>query len=320
MTGYRTDETWHRLREWTQGSADAERLAAQVLAAEGFSDIDPSHPLGGKDGGQDISCRRDGIACVAAVWFPRGDKPFTEIEAKFTSDLGKVRSSSDAEGFVFVANQELRLAERAALTSCWPGRVTLMHLERLAACLDRPSMHQVRSQFLSIEPDHAEGIGGDGGNVRAVGRMSVAIAGRGGRGGSIGRGGRGGGGEAIGEASMVVGGDGGDAGGADGRGGRGARGTLERDLARLSWVPTSAWGAGRGGQAANDPEYDRRLGVLLTIHEHYKVVFPERYTFVEVGIDRVPLEFVNKRLDELGEEWHVSRGEEGYVLPSLSVE
>lgn len=47
----RIDETWHRLRDWTYGSAPSERLAAQILHHEGFEAIDPSHPLGGKDGG-----------------------------------------------------------------------------------------------------------------------------------------------------------------------------------------------------------------------------------------------------------------------------
>jgi hypothetical protein len=32
----RTDETWHRLREWTNGQAPSERLASQILAHEGF--------------------------------------------------------------------------------------------------------------------------------------------------------------------------------------------------------------------------------------------------------------------------------------------
>lgn len=43
----RQDETWHRLREWTSGQTPSERLAAQLLAEEGYSEIDPSHPLGG---------------------------------------------------------------------------------------------------------------------------------------------------------------------------------------------------------------------------------------------------------------------------------
>ena len=43
-------ETWHRLLEWDLGSVASERLAGIILAHEGFRDIDPSHPMGGKDG------------------------------------------------------------------------------------------------------------------------------------------------------------------------------------------------------------------------------------------------------------------------------
>jgi len=31
----RWDETWHRLLEWTNGQAQSERLAAQILISEG---------------------------------------------------------------------------------------------------------------------------------------------------------------------------------------------------------------------------------------------------------------------------------------------
>ena len=43
-------ETWHRLLEWDKGQAPAERLAAVVLFSDGFRNVDPSHPLGGRDG------------------------------------------------------------------------------------------------------------------------------------------------------------------------------------------------------------------------------------------------------------------------------
>lgn len=56
----RYDETWHRLQQWTNAQAPSERLAAQILVDAGYTDIDPSHPLGGKDGGKDAICNRDG--------------------------------------------------------------------------------------------------------------------------------------------------------------------------------------------------------------------------------------------------------------------
>ena len=49
-------ETFYRLLEWDKGQATSERLAALILEQEGFRDIDPSHPLGGKDGGKDMLC------------------------------------------------------------------------------------------------------------------------------------------------------------------------------------------------------------------------------------------------------------------------
>jgi len=54
------NETWRTLREWIKGSAAAERLAALILKADGFSSIDPSHPLGGPDGIKDILCAKEG--------------------------------------------------------------------------------------------------------------------------------------------------------------------------------------------------------------------------------------------------------------------
>jgi hypothetical protein len=62
------------LREWTNGQAPSERLAVQILLFNGYEDVDPSHPLGGQDGGQDILCANDGLRCLAAVYFPRGQQ------------------------------------------------------------------------------------------------------------------------------------------------------------------------------------------------------------------------------------------------------
>jgi hypothetical protein len=49
------------LREWTNGQAPSERLAVQILLFNGYEDVDPGHPLGGQDGGQDILCAKDGL-------------------------------------------------------------------------------------------------------------------------------------------------------------------------------------------------------------------------------------------------------------------
>jgi hypothetical protein len=145
----RWDETWHRLREWTNGQAPAERLAAQVLLAEGFSRVDPSHPLGGPDGGKDAIVERNGERWVMAVYFPRGERPFREIKAKFLADDAGVAANS-ASGIAFVTNQELRLEERKRLEEAVDSRVELFHLERITTILDQPRLHGVRAQFLHI--------------------------------------------------------------------------------------------------------------------------------------------------------------------------
>lgn len=190
----RWDETWHRLIDWTSGQAKSERLSAQVLAADGFSIIEPSHPLGGKDSGRDATCKRGEEEWAVAVYFPRGQQAFAEIRKKFLADVASARASG-ASRVVFVTNQELRLAERkhlkdrAGLVSC-----EVYELERITAILDRPGMAQVRQQFLGIGDDpppvqiaeggkggSAPGAGGGGGG--AVG--TNARGGRGGDGGNI---------------------------------------------------------------------------------------------------------------------------------------
>ncbi|WP_157033869.1 hypothetical protein [Belnapia moabensis] len=74
MAKTRYDDTWHRLREWTKGQAPSERLAAQILAHEGFTDLDPSHPLGGKDGGKDAMATKNGVQFAMAVYFHGANK------------------------------------------------------------------------------------------------------------------------------------------------------------------------------------------------------------------------------------------------------
>jgi hypothetical protein len=309
----RWDETWHRLVEWTNGQAPSERLAGQVLLSEGYRELDPSHPLGGKDAGKDALCIRNGELWAMAVYFPRGQQAFTATEAKFRSDLDRARTN-DVVGFVFVTNQELRLSERHKLSELWLKHIEIYHLERITAILDEPKMHSIRKQFLDIDPDsHPDGVGGAGGTGTVLGNRATVIGGRGGAGGVSGVGGAGGGGFVVGDDATIIGGDGGSAATADGRGGRGAVGPLER-----AEGPTELWPFGRGGQAANHPEYDRRLGVLKDVRSEYSQAFPERLCFIEAGVESVPISWVNKRLEERGESWRIHAGPNGYVMPPLS--
>jgi hypothetical protein len=148
---HRPDETWHRLLNWTYGQAPSERLAAQILLDQGFTDLDPSHPLGGKDGGKDAVCLKDGQKWLMAVYFPRGQHSVGQIQSKFEADFVGVAKNAVA-GIAFVTNQELTLGERAQLAAvCGPVALDIFHLERIATILDQPRMASVRQQFLYIE-------------------------------------------------------------------------------------------------------------------------------------------------------------------------
>lgn len=148
----RFDETWHLLLEWTLGQAPSERMAALLLDEEGFESIDPSHPLGGKDGGADALIQKNGEPWVMAVNFPRGQRSIKDITDKLTSDVEKAKSKEPKPvGVAFVTNQELRLAEREELGKVGGDtKVELYHLERITTILDRPHMAGVREQFLGI--------------------------------------------------------------------------------------------------------------------------------------------------------------------------
>jgi hypothetical protein len=147
----RWDETWHRLRDWTNGSAPSERLAAQILLHEGYQDLDPSHPLGGRDGTKDAVCKKNGQKWLIAVSFSRGERKFNSLKKKFLKELKGVEPNK-ADALAFVTNQELRLAERDDLCkAAQPIPVELFHLERITTILDTPEMKGVRKQFLQID-------------------------------------------------------------------------------------------------------------------------------------------------------------------------
>jgi hypothetical protein len=203
MNRTRWDETWHRLREWTSGQAASERLAAQVLLSQGFESLDPSHPLGGPDGGKDAVCARGGKRWFMAVYFPRGKKTYAAIRRKYLDDMA---ASLDGRphGIVFVTNQELTLGERQELTeAAAPLEADLYHLERITAILDSPPMAPVRKQGMDASDEAALQLGGEGGQAPGAG---------GGGGGAVGEGARGGDGGAGGEQVHVSIGPGGLAG------------------------------------------------------------------------------------------------------------
>ena len=152
------NETWFRLLQWAKGQPASERLAALILDSEGYRSIDPSHPLGGKDGGKDIICVKDGIKMIGAVYFPREQQTQKEIETKFLNDLKWIATNS-ASGMAFVTNQELHLAERKHLQDLAPNVVVdLFHLERIASILNTPRNYGVRQEFLDLAISQEEYI------------------------------------------------------------------------------------------------------------------------------------------------------------------
>ncbi len=177
MTRRRTggNETFVRLRDWSRGQAPAERLAAQLLRVEGFTSIDPSHPLGGPDGLKDVLCKRDGIKWIGAAYFPRGQQSFNAIADKFTQDLAGVETNK-VDGFVFITNQELKLGERDQLRKSADGiKVELLHLERGASILDSPQCYGIRLEFLDIEMTKEEQLAYIAGRDAVIERLRVAL-------------------------------------------------------------------------------------------------------------------------------------------------
>ena len=145
------DETWNRLLHWTKGQKASERLAGHILRADGFKSVDPSHPLGGKDGLKDIIAIRDNMKWIGAAYFPKGEKKYKEIREKFLTDLKGVKFNK-VSGLAFVTNQELTLSQRTELkTSGKPKSIEIYHLERIAGLLDTPENYGIRLEFLDIE-------------------------------------------------------------------------------------------------------------------------------------------------------------------------
>jgi len=151
-------ETWHRLLNWDKGQTPSERLSALILYSEGYRSINPSHPLGGKDGGKDGILIKDDLHLVMGVYFAREQQTFNTISSKFKSDYKGVEKN-DAEGFVFVTNQELRLGERAKLSNLtYDIPVEIYHLERITLILNSPVNYGIRLEFLDMHMTKEETI------------------------------------------------------------------------------------------------------------------------------------------------------------------
>lgn len=152
MRKFSNDETINTLLNWTEAQKATERLASAILGLSGFTDINPSHPIGGRDGGKDLTCRKDQLEYIVAVSFNNGAQKFNLIKNKFQSDLKKMLSHNP-DGVIFMTNQRLTLSERDILNLLVSEnkKCEIFDLERIAAILSAPSGYGVRLEYLSIE-------------------------------------------------------------------------------------------------------------------------------------------------------------------------
>jgi len=148
--------TYQVLVHWDKGQAFAERMAAKLLALEGYSEIDPQCPMGGPDGTKDILCTKDGKSFVVGCYFSSGQKDLKAITDKFSDDY-KGLAKNKADGFIFVTNQKITPGERVDLISKHPSS-EVFHGERVCGALDSPKGYGVRLEYLGIELDKAEQI------------------------------------------------------------------------------------------------------------------------------------------------------------------
>jgi len=150
------DETWHRLKDWTKGSKEAERLASQVLRYEDFKLLDPSHPLGGPDQGKDLICYNGETEFLIAVSFSKNELSWSKVKQKFKNDFDKL---SGQKGFVFFTNQEITVKKREELKKIdKKTEIEIYHLERISQVLNSPSCYGIRLEFLDIEMTKEEQI------------------------------------------------------------------------------------------------------------------------------------------------------------------
>src|SRR5438270_103737 len=66
---------------------DFERMAADILNAQGYSDVEPIAPGGGSDGGRDIKFRDGSTPGIAFVTLDK------HIKGKFKKDLAKHKNA-----------------------------------------------------------------------------------------------------------------------------------------------------------------------------------------------------------------------------------
>ena len=128
---------------------------ADLLGVEGYDNIQPIHPMGGRDNKRDIRCWQAGIKFVCACYFPptAAHLKFKDVKKKFKADIKGV-TNDGAQGYVFATNVPLTDGQRDdlmkwGLKKC--SHVVLYEIERIRVLLDKPIACALRHRYLGIE-------------------------------------------------------------------------------------------------------------------------------------------------------------------------
>jgi len=160
-------ETEERLRTWTLGQAERERMCLGLLALdERFSNVRPRRPKGGPDGGRDIEAVLDGSLLVwGGVGFRNNAIDSTDdktwVRDKFRADPdAALAERADLHGFVFFTNIDLTPGEVGDLEAYAKKAgirfVEIFYRERLRIGLDSPKGLAYRYQYLRLPMSDAE--------------------------------------------------------------------------------------------------------------------------------------------------------------------
>jgi hypothetical protein len=128
---------------------DFERMAADILNALGYSDVEPMAPGGGSDGGRDIKFREGDTPGVAFVTLEKA------IVGKFKLDLEK---QPDAQGLIALfCNVTASPARKLAFTKDAVAkgyRLEVFDLERIRSLLDS-RLKDIRRRYLKMNDEVA---------------------------------------------------------------------------------------------------------------------------------------------------------------------
>jgi hypothetical protein len=143
-----------RALEEFDNSHDFERMAADILNALGYEDVEPMAPSGGGDAGTDIKYTDAESPAIAFVTVNKN------IKSKFASDLQRVKNQKVAALSLFCTvivtpAQKLDFSRIAAADV--GATLTVYDLERIRSLLDT-SLKDIRRRYLHIDDDVSTAI------------------------------------------------------------------------------------------------------------------------------------------------------------------